>query len=44
MIQAMRTFAAFLWKRDVESWRKHRIACRNMLPRDERKAVQENGE
>ena len=44
MIQVLRTFAAFLWKRDVESSRKHRVACRNLLPRADRKAVQENGE
>ena len=44
MIQAIRTFAAFLWKRDVASWRRHRLACRNMLPKEARKEVQANGE
>ena len=44
VLQVLRTFTVFLWKRDVDSWRKHRVACRNLLPRSDRKAAQENGE
>ena len=44
MIQVLRTFAVFLWKRDIETWRKHRVACRSLLPKAERHTAQENGE
>lgn len=44
MIRALQTFVRFLWTRSVTDWRSHRTACRNLLPRAERKEVTENGE
>ena len=37
-------FARFYLRRTLKNWRELRRVCRDALPRDERKAVQENGE
>jgi hypothetical protein len=36
MFDALRTFLTFLRTRTVSDWRKHRAACRALLPKSER--------
>jgi hypothetical protein len=37
-------FVRFYLRRTVANWRALRRECRNALPKDDRKALQENGE
>ena len=40
----IRAFVKFWFSRTLTNWRALRRECRNALPKDERKALQENGE
>ena len=43
MIATLRTFAVFLWRNDLASWRSHRRACMDRLPKAEKASDLENG-
>lgn len=43
MIAALRSFFVFLWRNDLVSWRAHRRACMDRLPKREQAQDCENG-
>ena len=40
----IRAFARFYFRRTLKNWRELRRVCREALPKDDKRTVQENGE